>query len=257
MSHPLRALLRNRVRAVVGRDGGPPLEYLVPAGDPGLFGPQSQVWRVHADFRLARTAQFIAATSYGGTAMAEAAIARVRAIHRRVVGQAPDGRSYRADDARLLYWVHLTESWSFLHAHLRFVEPTMPPAARDRYIAEMATIVARLGCEAPSLPAARIASSVAQAEADMLAYRGELDFSARARSVVALLHSHAAGGLPQRLVVHAPMANLPDWVWPLLQREPPPALQRRALNAAVGLLAQPLRWALADGIAAHARRRVN
>ena len=53
------------------------------------------------------------------------------------------------------------------------------------------------------------------------------------------------------------MANLPDWVWPLLQREPPPALQRRALNAAVGLLAQPLRWALADGIAAHARRRVD
>ena len=69
--------------------------------------------------------------------------------------------------------------------------------------------------------------------------------------------SQSAGGLPQRLVVHAAMANLPDWVWPLLRREPPPALQRQALNAAVGLLAQPLRWALADGIAAHARRRVS
>ena len=41
--------------------------------------------------RLRRTARFIALTTYGGREEAEAAIARVRAIHSQVRGTLPDG----------------------------------------------------------------------------------------------------------------------------------------------------------------------
>lgn len=291
----LKSLIRRRARALVGGDGSAPLEFLQPRGDPGLFGPASEVWRVHADLlpmmiggigalvlqslhplalagvwdhssfrqdlrgRLARTASFIAATSYGGRAMAEQAIERVRSIHSRVVGRHPDGRSYRADDPQLLYWVHLTECSCFLRGYRAFVDPTMSRARRDRYHAEMACIAQRLGCDATALRAGRIAATERQANSDMLGYLDELEFSERSAFVLDLLHDTALapGRLAlQRLLVQAALAHLPHWAYPLLRRQPPGALQRRALQAAVVALGAPLRWALDDGVAACARQRV-
>ena len=291
----LREALRRRVRIVAGGDGRAPVQYLQPAGDPGLFGPDSQTWRVHADFpammvggigalmlqalhplalagvwdhssfrqdlrgRLARTARFIAETSYGASAIAEQALARVRAIHAQVRGHHPDGREYRADDPRLLYWVHLSETWSFLHAHRVFVDPGMPPARRDLYFDEMARIPIALGCVEQGLPNARIARSEAQAAEDLLAYHGELEFSERSRFVLDLLRhmpaADAPGGL-QQLFVQAALHELPSWAYPMMQLPAPSPLRREALRASIRLLAQPLRWALKDGVAAHARRRM-
>ena len=106
-------------------------------GDPGLFGPDSVTWRVHGDSsmfvgglralllqllhplamagvaehsdyrrhpdrRLARTAVFVATTTYGTTEEAEAAFAMVRRVHETVVGTAPDGRPYAANDPHLV-----------------------------------------------------------------------------------------------------------------------------------------------------------
>lgn len=291
----LKSLIRRRARALVGGDGSAPLEFLQPRGDPGLFGPGSEVWRVHADLlpmmiggigalvlqslhplalagvwdhssfrqdlrgRLARTASFIAATSYGGRAMAEQAIERVRSIHSQVVGHHPDGRSYRADDPQLLYWVHLTECSCFLRCYRAFVDPAMSRARRDRYHAEMARIAQLLGCDAAALRAARIAVTEQQARADMRDYLDQLEFSERSAFVLQLLHDTplAPGRLAlQRLLVQAALAHLPHWAYPLLRRQPPGALQRRALQAAVVALGAPLRWALDDGVAACARRRV-
>jgi len=59
-------------------------------------------------------------TTFGQAQDAEAAIARVRAIHERVTGIAPDGRPYAASDPRLLTWIHIAEADSFLRAHSRF-----------------------------------------------------------------------------------------------------------------------------------------
>ena len=291
----LKSVIRRRARALVGGDGSAPLEFLQPPGDPGLFGPGSEVWRVHADLlpmmiggigalvlqslhplalagvwdhssfrqdlrgRLARTASFIAATSYGGRAMAEQAIERVRSIHSRVVGRHPDGRSYRADDPQLLYWVHLTECACFLRCYRAFVDPAMSRARRDRYHAEMACIAQRLGCDAAALRTARIATSEEQARADMRDYLDQLEFSERSAFVLHLLQDTplAPGRLAlQRLLVQAALAHLPHWAYPLLRLQPPGALQRRALQAAVVALGAPLRWALDDGVAACARRRV-
>ena len=291
----LASRIRRQIRLTTGGDGRPPLQYLQPPGDPGLFGPQSEAWRVHADFtsmmvggigalvlqalhplalagvwdhstfredlpgRLARTAQFIAATTYGGTAMAEQALARVRAIHQHVRGEHLDGRPYRADDPRLLYWVHLAETTSFLGAYRHLLEPAMPQARRDRYFAEMTRIPLSLGCTPEALPGGRIASTEAQARADMLALRDELEYSDRARFVVGMLENRPLAGVPaplQDLLVQAAFAQLPGWAWPLMRRTPPGPLRRHALDLAVRALALPVRHALRDGIAAHARRRM-
>ena len=291
----IKDLIRTRVRSMVGSDASVPLRFLQPAGDPGLFGPQSQAWKVHADFtsmmiggvsalvlqalhplalagvwdhsnfrqdlqgRLARTAYFIAATTYGGTAMAQEAIARVRAIHARIQGRHPDGRAYRADDPRLLYWVHLTESWSFLNGYRLYRQADLPGRERDQYFAEMAQMAQAMGCDPAALPGGRIACTEQEAVHDLSAFLPELEFSERSRYVLHMLENLRVGQAPaalQKVMVQAALGHLPAWAYPLMQRPEPGALQRRATQAAVVALAQPLRWALRDGIAEHARRRM-
>ena len=291
----MKNIIRTRVRSMVGSDASVPLRFLQPVGDPGLFGPQSQAWKVHADFtsmmiggvsalvlqalhplalagvwdhssfrqdlqgRLARTAYVIAATTYGGTAMAHEALDRVRAIHARVQGLHADGRAYRADDPRLLYWVHLTETWSFLNAYRLFRQAHMTAQERDQYIAEMAVIPRELGCDPLALPGGRIATTEQQALRDLAAYLPELEFSERSRFVLQMLQDLRVGQAPaslQKVLVQAAIDHLPDWAYALMQRPVPGILQRSASRAVVLALAQPLRWALSDGIAEHAQRRM-
>jgi uncharacterized protein (DUF2236 family) len=155
-------------------DGGLPA-----SADPGLFGPDSVTWRVHAHpcaligglrallvqtchplamagiaqhstyqqdplGRFRRTAQFVNATTYGTTAEAGDAIALVRRIHPHIRGTAPDGRPYRADDPALLSWVHNVETESILCAYDRFGPGLSAPDA-DRYVAEMTRVGAAVG----------------------------------------------------------------------------------------------------------------
>ena len=159
-------------------------------GDAGLFGPDSVTWRVHAHpsvlvggirallvqslhplaiagvaqhsqyrrdplGRLQRTAAYVAATTYGTTADADEAIARVRAVHERVRGVAADGRPYAASDPALLAWVHHVEVESFLVAYER-VGPGLSRADSDRYVAEMAVLGARFGVPDPVTTAAAV-----------------------------------------------------------------------------------------------------
>jgi uncharacterized protein (DUF2236 family) len=100
----------------------------------------------HSDYRrdpwkrLHRTSRFIAATTYGTSAEAEAAVAHVRQIHERVRGIAPDGRAYSANDPVLLTWVHATEVDSFIAAYRRYGPALLTDADVDRYIGEMAVV---------------------------------------------------------------------------------------------------------------------
>jgi len=94
--------------------------------------------------RLARTGRFIAATTYGSTAEAEASIALVRRVHEHVRGFASDGRPYAATDPALLAWIHNVEVESFLEAYRRY-GPGLDDSEADRYVAEMAIIGRKLG----------------------------------------------------------------------------------------------------------------
>jgi uncharacterized protein (DUF2236 family) len=94
--------------------------------------------------RLQRTAAFVAATTYGSTEQAQAAVASVRRIHNRVRGVAPDGRPYDANDPALLAWVHHVEVESFVLAYRR-VGPGLSATEADRYVEEMARLGELMG----------------------------------------------------------------------------------------------------------------
>src|SRR4051794_20358515 len=55
--------------------------------------------------RLRRTATVMDAVAFGPRDRADRLTARVRAMHRRVRGALPDGRTYRGDDPALLLWI--------------------------------------------------------------------------------------------------------------------------------------------------------
>ncbi|MBK5286954.1 MAG: DUF2236 domain-containing protein, partial [Acidimicrobiia bacterium] len=153
---PVRTVVGHVARSAFGGtpQSGTELEFAT-ATDPGLFGPDSVTWRIHADRsmligglralllqvlhplamagvaqhstyrrdplgRLARTGRFVAATTYGTTAEAERAITMVTDVHQRVRGVAADGRPYSASDPALLAWVHNVEVDSFLSAYRRY-----------------------------------------------------------------------------------------------------------------------------------------
>lgn len=42
----LDELIRKTIREMVGGSSGPPVTFLTPKGDRGLFGPESTAWRV-------------------------------------------------------------------------------------------------------------------------------------------------------------------------------------------------------------------
>jgi uncharacterized protein (DUF2236 family) len=294
MPSPLRALTAPataRIRAWVldvfprGRSG---IVYDAPEGDPGLFGPESVTWRIHADFpgmlsgglcalmlqtlhpralagvwdhsnfredlvgRLRRTTDFVAGTTYAGQAEAERLIARVRAIHAQVQGTTADGALYRADDPTLLTWVHVTESFGFLQGYRRYCR-AVPLALADAYYAEVACVARALG-----------ASDVPTTEADVSAYfasvRDDLRYDERSREVLAVLSRMRLpvpmAGLSRDLFLGAGAALLPDWAGRVLQQTSRQRLHALTAARALAAMAPLFRAALPDGIAPRACARV-
>lgn len=242
----------------------------------GLFGPHAVAWRVHGDVmstmvggiaglllqmlhpgvlagvwdhsnfrsdmqgRLRRTAQFVALTTYGGHAEAEAVIARVRRIHDRVHGTLPDGTPYSANDPALLAWVHVTEAARFLNAWIRYVEPGMPSSDQDRYFAEMARVGAALG--AKPIPRTR-----SEAEALIRALRPHLLCNARTREVARLVLTQKPRNMVaeplQALTMQAGVDLLPTWAR-RMHGLSAPTLSRLLIRAGTFGIGRTLRWAL-------------
>ena len=284
----LKSFIRNNVREIVGTSG-PPTQFLVPAGDPGLFGPDSLPWEIHADFtsmmiggisslilqalhpgalagiwdhssfredlkgRLGRTAFFIAATTYGSTEMANNAIDRVLRIHQKVTGIDEFNNPYSANDPHLLAWVHLTETSSFMRSYLDYKNPLLPKHRQDQYFSQMTLIGNRLG--AKDLPHSRI-----ETERLIESYFPELHYGQRAKSVIDLLENFPSKPAHKPfvdLVIKAGFMNLPEWVFSKINRRPPSRFENVVIHSAIGLIAKPLRMALKDGVRSHALRRVN
>lgn len=268
--------LAGRVRAALGADG---VDLSRPPGDPGLFGPGSASWRVHGDFsvmltggiaalllqmlhpralagvwdhssfrrdmsgRLKRTAGFVAVTTYGSTAAAEAAVARVRRIHAQVRGTLPDGTPYAADEPALLAWVHAAEASSFLRAHLRYRDPAMPGAEQDRYLWEQARLARMLGAD----PAPETRGQLAAYLADV---RPELRADARTLEVSRLMLAQPSPSLStapiNQLLLRAGVDLLPDWAARMHGLVLPPG-QGVAVRAGAMAAGRVMRWAMSDG----------
>jgi uncharacterized protein (DUF2236 family) len=117
--------------------------------------------------RLRRTASFVGTTTFGTVAEAEAAIAQVQRVHRRVRGIAPDGRAYSAGDPELVTFIHVAEVASFLASSQRYGTGTLSPEECDRYYEEVAPVALALGATwAPR--------SAAEVESYLLRVRPEL-----------------------------------------------------------------------------------
>lgn len=280
-------LIRRSIREMVG-GGGPPVAFLEPAGDRGLFGPESIAWKVHADFismmiggisslvlqalhpkalagvwdhssfredlkgRLGRTAFFIAATTYGSNEMANNAIHRVNQIHKKVTGLDEFNEPYRADDPNLLAWVHLTETRSFMRSYESYRSESLQSQSKDQYFLEMKMLGEKLG--AIDLP-----DTYAGTERAIKQYIPELHYGDRAKNIIGMLDNFPSNLSSKpfvKMISRAGFLNLPNWVYPIIDRPEPSRLERLAMSSAIRLMAIPVREALKDGVAAHSLRRV-
>lgn len=191
--------------------------------------------------RLQRTADYLAATTYGPVAQAERAIEVVRRVHDRVTGVADDGRPYAANDPHLLRWVHLAEVDSFLAAYRRFGAEPLSAADADRYVADMALIARRLGVPAPP-------TSERGLRDQLRAYRPELRGTPAARDAARYLllqpPMHPAARAPYAVLSAAAVALLPRWARSPLRLPWLPVLETVAVRPAGDALTRTLRWAL-------------
>lgn len=289
LGHAVRRPLRQWVRTAFPRDPATAVDYTAPAGDPGLFGPDAVIWKVHADFpgmlsgglaalmlqtlhpaalagvydhsnfrqdlvgRLRRTTAFVGATTYAPTEAAQRMIARVRAIHARVRGVTADGQAYAADDPALLTWVHVTEVSSFLQGYRRYHREDLPARLVDRYFDESRRIAEALG-------ARQVPASAAEVEQYLHQIRPQLRFDARSREVLDILTRIRLpvplAGPSRGLFLGAAVALLPDWALAMLDH---PAMSRpraRLSRHAMEQIAPWFRRALTDGVASASCRRM-
>jgi uncharacterized protein (DUF2236 family) len=263
-------------------------QYASPAGDPGLFGPDSVVWRVHADLpallfgghaslllqslhprvmagvvdhsdmnkdlvgRLIRTARFVLWTTFGSKALAESLIARVRLVHDQVRGRTPDGRPYAANEPALLTYVHVAEVWGLLRAYQRYSLAPLTASEKDRYLKEMTGFAALLG-------ARDVPSSVAGVREYFSDVESELAVTEGSRLAFALLDqpmSYHPLEVASHAVIHAAGLDLlPDFAQRLIGRQQSIAATL-AIRAAAMTYATAMRTAAgAHAIADIARRR--
>lgn len=283
----LRKRIERQVLSISGLALGG-IDFEKPAGDPGLFGPDSITWRIHGDFssmlcggvsalllqmlhplalagvwdhssfredmlgRLRRTSQFISATTFAPVDDANALIEKVKSIHLRVTGTDVYGTPYAASDPDLLVWVHVAEAYSFLQSHLRYRNPSLSLSDQNRYYQEFARV-------AESLGAINVPASVAAVEDYLQAMRPQLRCDERTLEVVRLLQNAPA---PSRLakpvgslMISAGIELLPDWAALQLGISLSPR-KRRSIRFATRRIAGVLRWAVRNGSWHRAMRRM-
>jgi len=271
---PVRKALVRQVRATFNDQSKG--EKPVPASDDALFPPGSVIRRVHGDVtsmmvggiaalltqmlhpkalggvwdhsdvhedmlgRLRRTARFIATTTYAHRDKAEAAIAKVKAIHEQVKGTLPDGTAYCATDPHLLAWVHVAGAINFLDGWRRYAEPRMSRADQDTYFAESGEIARML--HADPVPRSR-----SEAEQLIAEFRSQLRSDARARAfrdlvLRAPVQSFAEAPV-QLLLMNAAVDLMPDFAREMHGLSPP--ILPPVVRGATFGIAQTIRWAFA------------
>ena len=273
----VRAALAEALRQrVIGDDAEQKQATVMLTPGPRWFAPERPIHRVHADSsmfiggmralllqslhplamagvaqhsdyrndpwgRLQRTADFLAATSFGPDHVAQQAVDRVKSVHERVTGTASDGRAYAANDPHLLRWVHVAEVDSFLRAHQEYGENPLAPAECDEYVADMALIASKLGVPAPP-------RSVRGLRDQLAMFRHELRGTPESNDVVRYLLLEpplpAAARVPYSLIGAAAVAILPAWARADLRLPYLPLTERTLLKPIGSIVASTIRWAI-------------
>lgn len=216
--------------------------------DPGLVGPNSVTWQLHADpamwlagitslflqslhplaaagvvqnsnfredpiGRLMRTARFVAMSTYAPIDEVRAGAAKVRAVHRGLRGKDPaTGQTFRIDQPDLLLWVHCSEVAMFLSV-VRRAGFRLTKAQADRYFDEQRDAAALVGLDRDEVP-----GSTEQMAAYFRDVRGELRRGEDSEVVYEFLHKPPLPGvlglgLPvyQPGIAHLAYSLLPRW----------------------------------------------
>lgn len=283
----LRSVVAGGVRGLLSDPSGPqPEDFETPLGDPGWFGPDSVTWRVHADAsmfvgglraltlqtmhplamagvddhsayrsdplgRLARTGAFIGCTTFGSSEMAARAVATVRRVHDHVVGTAPDGRPYSANDPELLTWVHAAEVGSFLVAYQRYGAQRLTHEEADRYLDEVAVVAIELGAE-------EVPRSVDELRSYFRRVRPQLHAGHQARRTARWLAAPplpVAARPPCAVLLSAAVGLLPGSVRRDLRLWQPPLVDPLVVRPATTALLAALGWAADPNPIVEAARR--
>jgi uncharacterized protein (DUF2236 family) len=210
-------------RAFTGSSDAPPgwVPRLAEGDDAGYHLPGSAVWAVHGSMptivagirtllmqalhpaalagvhehsrfyedplgRLARTIRWIFTVTYGSTAAAQEASARLHRLHEPVQGSYSDGhgmqRPYSANDPELARWVHIAFLDAFLAAHKIWGGPI--PGGPDAYVREWAQAGRLMGVEDPPLTEAEM-----RRQLDRWYDNGELRADSRVEETVAFIRN--------------------------------------------------------------------
>ncbi|PIJ48701.1 histidine kinase [Erwinia sp. OLTSP20] len=282
---------RDRIQQQVFRLNGLSLnefDLSQPAGDPGLYGPDSVIWQVHGDFpsmlcggisallmqmlhpsalagvwdhsrfredmlgRLRRTSQFIAVTTFGNSNDASTLIERVKRIHLQVSGHDAQGQPYAASDPALLTWVHVAETSRFLAAHLRYKNPQLSVKHQDEYYREAARVARALG-------AGGVPESVAAVDHYLAQMRPALRCDERTRAVFNILMNAPSPSWQARpamkIMLQAGIGLLPLWAQQQLGVSMGP-VRRRWLALNMRLISTVLRQSIRQGACQRAMARM-
>jgi uncharacterized protein (DUF2236 family) len=276
MSLDVRTWLGEQVRTrVVGPDAPARHAELFDTDEPGWFDPEAPIRRVHSDAsmfvgglrallfqslhplamagvaqhsdyrhdpwgRLQRTADFLAATTFGPASQAQRAVDRVRRVHRRVEGVAPSGEPYSANDPHLLEWVHIAELDSFLAAHDRYGADPLVGIERDRYVADAAVVAHALGVIDPPDTEAALRRRLDAFRSEL---RGTPEARAAARYLLVQPPLPLAGRAPYAMIAGAAVALMPVWSRVPLRLPWLPVSETVALRPAGDFVTRTLRWA--------------
>jgi uncharacterized protein (DUF2236 family) len=263
--------------------------FKLPVGDPGLFGPQSVVWKVHADFsammvgglsslmiqalhpralaavwdhsnfrqqlkaRLGRTALFVASTTYGGLELATKSIERVNAIHAKIQGIDLQGHPYKANDPDLLRWVHLIETVSFLNAYQHLALRPLSPVDCNRYVVEMNKVGEMLG-------ATHLPNTLQDVQIAIAQYEKVLTFDQRTRETLQSIQNYSVEVTEKpffSLILKSSFDIVPSWLLQKLERTADSCLQMNTRRVALQIASQPVQWMLDEqGVCAVAKARM-
>lgn len=194
--------------------------------------------------RLQRTSTFLAETTFGTVEDSDKAVRIVRAVHRRISGTAPDGRSYEASDPHLLRWVHVAEIDSFLRAHDRYGSKPLDDAGRDLYVTQTAVVARALG-------ATDVPETVAELDSVMAEYRPELTSTPAAREAARFILVHPpvpmTMRLPYSMLSAAAIGLMPRWSRLALRLPYEPLTEGTAVRASGRIITAAIRWAMRPG----------
>lgn len=273
----LRDSIVGQITALVGPLDEPEL-YGGEPGDPGLCGPGSMSWEIHSDMgsiamaglgaivmeilhplvmagvhdqstyrtqperRARNTMGYVVITTFGNTEAATRTIERVKKIHGRVNGTAPDGRPYEALDPTLIAWVHTAIPWAIMEMYDRHNRP-LSRAEKDRYLAEQA-VIGRMG------GADVVPETVDELRDFVEAMRPQMAVNEQTREFIDFLIGHAEGYRPKpgelfqrRLGLQASMSTMPEWARRMTGLHHGSLAQRAVFDPMLKAQASLIRWA--------------